>query len=94
MLKELKPAILITIVFTVLTGILYPLAVTGAAQAMVSTNQANGSLIERRWPRDWLRVDRPELHKAGIFSSPAFGGRTGMTPRIRPGVTWGRRILL
>ena len=46
MLSELKPAILITLVFTVLTGILYPLAVTGAAQAMFH-KQANGSLIER-----------------------------------------------
>jgi K+-transporting ATPase ATPase C chain len=46
MLSELKPAIMITIVFTLLTGILYPLAVTGAAQAMFH-RQANGSLIER-----------------------------------------------
>ena len=46
MLSELKPAIMITIVFTLLTGILYPLAVTGAAQAMFN-KQANGSLIER-----------------------------------------------
>ena len=46
MLSELKPAILITIVLTILTGILYPLAVTGAAQALFH-KQANGSLIER-----------------------------------------------
>src|SRR3954465_3149181 len=46
MLTEIKPAILITIVFTVLTGILYPLAVTAAAQALFH-KQANGSLIER-----------------------------------------------
>jgi len=46
MWSEMKPAILITIVFTILTGLLYPLAVTGAAQAMFH-KQANGSLIEK-----------------------------------------------
>jgi K+-transporting ATPase ATPase C chain len=46
MLSELKPAILITIVFTVLTGLAYPLAVTGISQTLFH-RQANGSLIER-----------------------------------------------
>jgi K+-transporting ATPase ATPase C chain len=45
-LSELKPAILITIVLTILTGILYPLAMTGVAQALFH-KQANGSLIVR-----------------------------------------------
>src|SRR5579871_2473351 len=44
MLKELRPAILITIVLTILTGIAYPLAVTGIAQT-IFRKQADGSLI-------------------------------------------------
>jgi K+-transporting ATPase ATPase C chain len=44
MFTELKPAILITVVFTILTGLLYPLAVTGIAQ-IAFPHQANGSIV-------------------------------------------------
>jgi K+-transporting ATPase ATPase C chain len=44
MLAYLRPAILLTLVMTVLTGIVYPLVVTGVAQVLFS-RQANGSLI-------------------------------------------------
>lgn len=46
MFQELKPAILITIVLTVLTGIAYPLAITAICQA-VFHKQANGSLTRQ-----------------------------------------------
>ena len=46
MLKELRPALSMMIVMTVVTGIGYPLAVTGIAQFVFPT-QANGSLIEK-----------------------------------------------
>ncbi|MBX9466168.1 MAG: potassium-transporting ATPase subunit KdpC [Aquamicrobium sp.] len=46
MISELRPALTLLTLFTVLTGVAYPLAMTGAAQALFPT-QANGSLIER-----------------------------------------------
>jgi len=46
MLKELKPALLMLIIMTVITGALYPLVVTGIAQ-VAFPRQANGGLIQR-----------------------------------------------
>jgi potassium-transporting ATPase KdpC subunit len=46
MMQQLKPAFLMLIVLSVLTGLIYPLIVTGIAQ-VVFPRQANGSLIER-----------------------------------------------
>jgi K+-transporting ATPase ATPase C chain len=46
MLTHLRPAIALTVVFTLLTGLAYPLAMTGVAQTLFPV-AANGSLIGR-----------------------------------------------
>jgi K+-transporting ATPase ATPase C chain len=43
-LSSLRPAIVLTILFAILLGLLYPLAMTGIGQALFSS-QANGSLV-------------------------------------------------
>ena len=66
-------AVLMTIVTTVLLGVVYPLVVTGLAQVLFR-DKANGQLIERNG-----QVDRLAHHRAGVFVArllprPSVGG--------------------
>lgn len=72
MVSVLRPALVLLALFTVLTGLLYPAVVTGAAQGLFP-KQANGSILEKNGFGGSMLIGQP-------FDDPKyFWGRPSAT---------------
>jgi potassium-transporting ATPase KdpC subunit len=76
-MKNLVTAILMTVVTTVLLGLVYPLVVTGLARVLFK-DKANGSLIERNGVIIGSRLIGQPFSSPGYFRSrPSAAGAAG-----------------
>jgi K+-transporting ATPase ATPase C chain len=86
--KHLYPAILITVVLTILLGVVYPLVLTGLSQVLFK-DKAEGSLISRDGKVVGSRLIGQSFTGAGYFHSRPSAAGTGYDATASNGTNLG-----
>jgi potassium-transporting ATPase KdpC subunit len=89
MLKQLAPALKMTLIVTVFTGVIYPLVVTGLCEVVLHNN-ANGSLVVQNGEVRGSMLLAQNFTRAGYFHPrPSAAGNDGYDGSASSGSNFG-----